>query len=250
MVALSLIGFSAASFGGSQETVTKTGHLSIVDPQGLEVGAFIVTRDGAELRANRLVVVDKNGKNQFIDEVPIGTICAWPGELPPGNDPWWEHWRACDGGMRGKKLLFKGNERLAEILKPYGNDRMMTAESEIKLPDFRGYFLRGVDPSGTVDPGGKTHTVGSLQGDEIGDHEHDIRSYHLSCRAGKAGDGASFPTSCLAELARWDEHEDKRDEQERNLTRVARTGGIPGRPRLGQETRPKNYAVHWVIRIK
>jgi hypothetical protein len=40
------------------------------------------------------------------------------------------------------------------------------------LPDLRGYFLRGLDTSGTVDPQGATRDIGDTQDDDIEEHKH------------------------------------------------------------------------------
>lgn len=42
------------------------------------------------------------------------------------------------------------------------------------LPDLRGAFVRGLDVSGTVDPGGATRDIGNLQAWAIYDHNHDV----------------------------------------------------------------------------
>jgi hypothetical protein len=42
------------------------------------------------------------------------------------------------------------------------------------LPDMRGAFPRGLDTSGTVDPGGASRDIGNLQAWSIYDHEHSI----------------------------------------------------------------------------
>jgi hypothetical protein len=45
------------------------------------------------------------------------------------------------------------------------------------LPDERGYFLRGLDTSGTIDPQGATRDIGDTQDDDIEAHKHDISEY-------------------------------------------------------------------------
>jgi hypothetical protein len=49
-----------------------------------------------------------------------------------------------------------------------------TAGIYLILPDMRGSFARGLDTSGTVDPGGATRDIGNLQDWATFDHSHSI----------------------------------------------------------------------------
>ena len=44
------------------------------------------------------------------------------------------------------------------------------------LPDARGQFLRGLDPSGTVDPDGAGRSLGDSQADENKSHDHVLQN--------------------------------------------------------------------------
>jgi len=43
------------------------------------------------------------------------------------------------------------------------------------LPDLRGVFLRGKDPTGAIDPNGATREMGDIQFNDVGIHVHQIR---------------------------------------------------------------------------
>ena len=183
------------------------------------------------------------------DGVPIGTICAWPGDPPPDGDPWWDHWRVCDGGERdrkaGRTLPFKGNEGLVTILKHYGtNNSLPTPESKIMLPDFSGHFLRGLEGIN------KDGELGKPQLDttrmprqkafsipESGAHRHESTKLHQTGAIGTGGivgflaDYSAAPGALAPYMVESGAHSHRI------------TGG-------DDETRPQNYPVHWIIRIK
>ena len=92
------------------------------------------------------------------------------------------------------------------------------------IPDLRGVFLRGHDPSNVHDP--DTRTVGSLQSDEFRSHTHSINNADLVRRnvSGSPnfapGTGGFSPTATL-------------------------TNNNSG----GAETRPVNVAVNYFVKI-
>src|SRR5919199_635074 len=84
---------------------------------------------------------------------PVGTIVAYGGNattLPPG-------WLLCDRAPFDQT-------KYPDLYAALGNTNI--------LPDLRGYFLRGLDPSGSVDPNGSGRKVLSPQGDPFGKHSH------------------------------------------------------------------------------
>lgn len=72
-------------------------------------------------------------------DFPVGTIVAYNNSAP--SDP---HWHICDG-TNG-------------------------------TPDLRGYFLRGLDTSGSIDPDGGTRSIGSIQASANMAHYHALYS--------------------------------------------------------------------------
>jgi hypothetical protein len=149
--------------------------------------------------------------------VPVGTICAWPGKLPGPSDKWWEHWRVCDGGEEdrkaGRKLQWEEHQELQNVLTPYGNHLRLEPGEDVKLPDFRNYFLRG--------KGDASNDLGAPQ------------SWATALWKDFEGDG-HFARTHVGVTKGPD-------------TRALMSGQDA---RLERETRPKNYAVHWIIRVK
>lgn len=125
--------------------------------------------------------------------LPIGTIIAFAGEELD------EEWLLCDGrqcsGMLSKLI---------------GNN----------VPDLRGQFLRGLDPSGAIDPDGKGRNLLSQQSDMFASHTHEYA------------------------VETWGKFEPHYSGGDHSLPEPSpTTTGATG----GEETRPKNVAVNFFI---
>lgn len=139
--------------------------------------------------------------------IPIGTVCPFfgTGDIPSG-------WLLCDGGS------FDQNKY--PLLEP--------ALKQSAVPDLRGYFVRGIDPSGKVDPD-KARAPGNVQADALQDHAHD---YQYSPESGDGYEAGSHrKISWLATQA----------------SSGAVATGQTGTPRTAAETRPKNVAANYII---
>lgn len=83
------------------------------------------------------------------------------------------------------------------------------------LPNLLGYFVRGLDTAGSIDPG---RALGSIQGDQLGAHTHDVplgpQDHGNDKAADGTGNGVNLPTSSVG----------------------------------GNETRPKNMALVFAIK--
>ncbi len=126
--------------------------------------------------------------------VPVATIAMWPVATPPDG------WILCDGAP-----IDPGYSGLIGLV-------------GANAPDFRGYFPRGYDSSGTVDPDGAGRTLLDTQADEFKSHTHAIWS-SAEKRPLIGGDGVT------------------------DLSQNG-TSGATG----GDETRPKNFAIHFIIK--
>jgi len=182
------------------------------------------------------------------ESFPIGTIVAFPGlinsnnQLPVG-------WKLCDGAP----LNSRGFKILHDIIGTrYGDGYGGEKGEDFNLPDYRGYFLRGVDdPDG---PGGKKaanrdpgkdvrqHSitkdkiggvVGTIQTDMFQSHQHsDWWSPGTGDRVGKGKNRRlNHPT-------------------DRKSGGPIKLDDNVGTPRHGKETRPVNIYVNWIIKAK
>lgn len=160
--------------------------------------------------------------------VPVGTVVAYMGTTPP------EGWLLCDGSI-------KSRTEFSALFSVIGTSCGSPDSSGFNLPDLRGRFLRGVDGAASQDPdkdsrtamnlGGNTgNVVGSVQEDDFESHEHNISGWGLVRRSTGGND---------------------------TVEQVDRTPGEPdtrNSPRSmpkrgGNETRPKNAYVNYIIKF-
>lgn len=187
---------------------------------------------------------------------PIGLIYAFPGELEnlPGND---DIWLLCDG----RSLTISDYTALFKVIGwTYGYGIDILGRTTFSLPDYRGYFLRGVDNGANIDPDENYRTepytdirigglVGSKQKDAIQKHKHTDNGHTHATTATDAGgqvdsdnsdEKAAPPDSAKGQvLTGYANLGDPTDSD---------TGG--GLPRLSNETRPVNIYVYWIIKAK
>jgi microcystin-dependent protein len=173
---------------------------------------------------------------------PPGSVMAYAGSTPP------EGWLICDGSTLSRTQYA---ELFAAIGTAHGEGNGATT---FNLPDYRGYFLRGVDMGAGRDPdvisrtavitGGNTgDAVGSVQEDQMQSHKHDdsghTHGYYTNIDQEGHGDGPY--TS-----AENDNTYQTTETGYANLTDpVTSTAGLV---RHGMETRPRNAYVIWIIK--
>lgn len=146
--------------------------------------------------------------------LPAGTIIAMPFDMKRAPDGWLMckgQWVSCEGEYR----------RLCKALKS------RVKQGLFQVPDLQGYFMRGYDPRGTVDPDGKKRKAGDVQADAVGPHRHHFYTPFLQTTAGSPWwDGLAF--------AKFEIH------------------GVPRRydteSNGSRETRPKNVSVVYLIK--
>ena len=153
-----------------------------------------------------------------VQAAPTGTIVAFAGDTVPDG------WLLCDG-TDINRATYSGLFTAIGIIWGAGD-----LASTFNLPDLRGRFLRGVDNGAGIDPdaagrtllhfGGNTgDAVGSYQLDEFGTHYH---KYGSSARTGDdSGNGIG-------------------DADAGSTFNSASNGG--------NETRPKNAYVNYIIK--
>lgn len=160
---------------------------------------------------------------------PIGAVMAWPSPISEAH-PCPAGWHLCDDtSLQSLGLTEKELTNLRAAL-PAGTYKG-------RLPDFRGYFLRGAGRSpGGPDPdlaSRKGTGPGSTQGDGVGRHVHDgVISAPPAEKLLRSTAPSSEETHATAAFGN---------------SQMQRTGNtIQG----AEETRPVNIAVHWIIRIR
>jgi microcystin-dependent protein len=122
-----------------------------------------------------------------------------------------------------------------------------TSGGNLKLPDMRGRFPRGVDSGAGNDPGGRTaiaaggsvgDAVGSVQGDAMQGHRHGFRwgqgGGATNTYGSSIGNNVGTYTNYAAEGSAVD---------------LPIADPLNGTPRTTTESRPKNANVYFVIRV-
>lgn len=142
-------------------------------------------------------------------DAPVGAVMSFAGNLdasgptssPPASAigttaPIEAYgWMACDGRALETALYPELFAALGYIYGGSGNS--------FNIPDYRGYFLRGMDggaavnpePNGrTAQPGGTATGVGSMQGFALQDHEHTYLYAPTTAAPASSGDTAGVPS--------------------------------------------------------
>lgn len=155
--------------------------------------------------------------------VPVGTVVAYAGEAIPAG------WLLCDGT---EYFVEKYPALAAAVGRLHGSS---DPQNKFRVPDYRGRFLRGVDRGAGNDPdaatraasapgGTKGDAVGSIQGHQVASHYHEVRKSGASQSDGSERFQAGS------------------NDQPKGVL-FSNTYG-------GNETRPVNAAVHWIIRAQ
>lgn len=161
---------------------------------------------------------------------PPGAVVAFAGNNPP------EGWLLCDGRLVSR---YDYPELYNAIGTAWGGD----GNPNFKLPNLQGRFIRGLDISGFIDPdcnerqdiyGNKVGAViGSLQEDVFKNHNHALRG------ALGTTNMDIFNESCTG-VAGWSHSQN------------GYATGSSDKPFIwpagGKETRPKNVAMHYIIK--
>lgn len=141
----------------------------------------------------------------IINAVPVGTVVSNifnQTPLPTG-------WLPCDGSTFD-------NTQYPQLYQMLGNKNV--------LPDLRGYFLRGLDPSGKIDPDGANRAALSVQQDQFASHTHGVSPIYPWSRSFEGSDQRPGIPYCQDG-----------------------PGSITTSSAGGNETRPKNVAVYYII---
>jgi hypothetical protein len=117
----------------------------------------------------------------------------------------------------------------------------VTGGRYLKLPDLRGYSLRGVDTSNLRDPAGSTRGLGSAQLDAFQGHEHRIEIFNAG---GLPGGTYYFPAYTTTTFA----PQFLSNNVGLDASGTIETDGSSGTPRTATETRMVNINCYFSIR--
>jgi len=182
------------------------------------------------------------------DSLPVGTIIAWGGET--SSIP--KNWMLCNGRVMSKTAH---QELFAAIGTSWGS----SGADKFNLPDLRGRFLRDSDAGTGRDPdvkkrmpsnpGGNVTGVGSVQEDSLQNHAHDqTQHYHIYntpvqlVDIDDTGTGTYVYRSPLGEAG-------SSAAKGANILGATRYN-TKSRVNAGEESRPKNAAVNFIIKVK
>jgi rhizosphere induced protein len=112
--------------------------------------------------------------------MPSGTIVAFAGnqvKIPDG-------WHECDGTTLDAT---KYPDLYAVIGTLYGGQ----GNPGFKLPDYRGYFLRGTNTGNKYGPD-QNRELGNVQQESVQRHHHNYTGHHLEASGGTGFEGSGF----------------------------------------------------------
>lgn len=172
-------------------------------------------------------------------DLPPATVHAFAGTSAP------EGWAMCDGSEVSRTeyaALF------AAIGTTYG---VGDGSTTFNLPDMRGEFLRGLDDMGTAagargkDVDGTARTVGQTQADQFQGHGHDLYVGNTSSTFAHL---ASQNQIALADNTGGRSLKSSQSGAQ-DIINTPLTLGANGAPRFGDETRPANIAINYIIKL-
>jgi microcystin-dependent protein len=217
--------FTPDAITGTTLAIT-TGKLKVGTITSAEIGTSAVVTNGINDGA-----VTASKINSAVIFVPSGAVMAFAMNSAPSG------WLSADGSYYSKTdstylALFTA------IGVTYGetNSSGGTGTTHFKVPDLRGYFVRG---SGTNSDGTIAGTFGAKQADDIKSHKHSI--YSAAGDAPDSGAGAGYGIS-----------NDFDSPSIPSGTAVLRTNALgppTGTGITNVETRPKNIPMLYCIKI-
>jgi hypothetical protein len=177
--------------------------------------------------------------------VPAGTVVAFAGSvdaIPNG-------WMLCDGRELSRSEY---STLFYAIRTAHGAGDGSTT---FRVPDYRGYFLRGVDHGTGRDPDSATRTSrGTLSPQQVGSVQDDATRIPGNLRVRQGGAHShqyTYTKNHHHTGTRIDRYDDGGDGlYEQTVPGTTSSGGVHSHGLIGgdQETRPKNNYVNWIIK--
>ena len=196
-----------------------------VDEEGFLPRARAVLSTLAEHEDATTLIADfKELESAASKAIPLGTVVAWPGPVPPVEDGrWHESWHVCDGAE-----LAVGDYH--ELLDAFGGLAAWphgSGQGTIKLPDIRGRFLRSSDEVSSAGELGGTARIPSG-----GSHAHTGSSVAQFSYDGNPTDRVSNGMHTIG--------------RHKHDVAIA----LDGNHDHGGNNLPPYFTVHWIIRVK
>jgi len=198
-------------------TGSSSGNEIAFSDFSLTVGNVVPTYAPLPDEIQETVNIQKN-KEELEQGTPVGIINAWPTATAPTG------WLECDGSAVSRTTYA---DLFAVIGEDYGNGNGSTT---FNLPDFRGEFLRGWDNGAGNDPdsGSRTDRGDGTTGDNVGtkqDYEVQSHTHPTNFGSDSGGNDNYFTT-----------------------VGVNNAGSSSTNASGGNETRPRNVYVMWIIK--
>jgi microcystin-dependent protein len=181
--------------------------------------------------------------------VPLGTIIMWAGNIssgPPSNSPFFNPenfgWLVCDGRSLDCNQFYELYVTLGNL---YGGTPPQNGQGTFNIPNFEGYFPRGVDPNQRIDqdtriaqPGDTIGLAGTTQLSAVQAHTHSYTQPAAPVAAVQVGTQNPVPTNIV---------EANNSNAPTGAPDVS--GASSGKVLVSQnETRPVNIAVYFLIK--
>lgn len=172
-------------------------------------------------------------------DIPIGSVLPFAGTKTSALDL---NWRLCDGTLMSNKGEFK---KLFEAIQfTHGG----VSDSEYMLPDYRGYFLRGVAQPGGKDPDMEKRSFPNPEGKDgfKGNDKGQVGSVQATATAAAHNPlqtTINVPTEKTEKLIAGIIRSIYKYKSASTLVQLSKSGG-------DIESRPLNMTVNWYIRFK
>lgn len=219
-------GIPATRLSSDYMNVLQEEIAGVVEGAGLTLDqgtTFEAGHDTTQLHDAIVAIV--NSTVAGLTTVPVGGIIPFAG--PVANIP--SGWLHCDGSLVSRTTY-------AALFAKIGTAWGTSGSSDFRVPDLRGYFLRGQDESQGVDSNASLRTAkfaGGNTGDAVGTYQTDLVGSHThGVTIALAGNSAATSTPPAASNG--------------TTVGVNYTGNTAAN--TGAETRPKNASVVYIIR--
>jgi microcystin-dependent protein len=177
------------------------------------------------------------------DFIPVGTIVAYAGAVPPSG------WLNCNGSEINRTTY---NNLFSVIGISWGAGNLTTT---FNLPDLRGRFLRGLSGSSNVDEDKTSRTAlfsGGNTGNNVGTYQSENYKSHNHSGTTGTGNSKFYRTVENAGTSSAANHQtgwtggDNQDREDNQWNNSDHNHNIPSDG--GNETRPDNAAVIYIIK--